>query len=103
MRLPFGTSVQVIHPILWRGPSPVGHLVSLETNVEEDGGSMTMSECEDDELALVDTTGNGHATEKGVNGATDGVGEVDAISREGFLLHFFHMGTEVGQEQALGD
>jgi hypothetical protein len=37
MRLPFGTSVQVIRPILWRGPGPVSHLVSLETDVEEDG------------------------------------------------------------------
>jgi hypothetical protein len=42
-------------------------------------------------------------TEMGANGAKDGAGEVDAISGEGFLLHFFHVGTEVGQEQASGD
>ena len=49
-----------------------------------------------DELALVDTTGDGHVTEMSSKGAMDDAGEGDGINGEGFLPHFFDLGTEVG-------
>jgi len=57
---------------------------------------MITCDCDDDELALVDATGDGRAPAIGSNGATDDVGDADAISGEGFLLRFFDAGTEGG-------
>ena len=39
-----------------------------------------------------DATGDGRVAS---NGTTDDAGDVDVISGEGFLLHFFEVGTEV--------
>jgi hypothetical protein len=55
---------------------------------------MSICECEYDELALVDTTGDGRAAEIGSDGSTHDAGEVDAIRGEGFLSHFYGVGTE---------
>lgn len=55
---------------------------------------MSICECEDDELALVDTTGDGRAAEIGSNCSTHNAGEVDAIRGEGLLVRFYAVGTE---------
>jgi hypothetical protein len=51
---------------------------------------------DDDELALVGTTGDGRVAGMSSNGAMNDAGEGDAINGEGFLPHFFDVGTEAG-------
>jgi hypothetical protein len=63
---------------------------------------MMMCDCDDDELAFVDATGDDRVVEIGSNGATRDAGDVDAISGEGFLLRFFDVGTEVGAGAGVG-
>jgi hypothetical protein len=64
---------------------------------------MMICDCDDDKLAFIDVTGDGRVAEIGHNGATGDAGDVDAItSREGFLLRFFDMGTEVGAGAGVG-
>jgi hypothetical protein len=64
---------------------------------------MMMCGCDDDKLAFVDVTGDGRVAEIGPNSTTGDAGDVDAItSREGFLLRFFDMGTEVGAGAGVG-
>lgn len=53
-----------------------------------------MCDCDDDELAFVDATGDGRT--KG------DVGDVDAIRGEGFLVRFFDVETEVGEGTGAG-
>jgi len=56
------------------------------------GGLGSIITCDDDELALVDATGDGRSAETGSNGATDDAGDDEVISGEGFL-RFFDVGT----------
>jgi hypothetical protein len=63
---------------------------------------MAMCDCDDDELAFVDATGDDRVTKIGSNGATGDAGDVDPISGEGFLLRFFDVGTEVGTGARVG-
>jgi hypothetical protein len=58
---------------------------------------MMMCNCDDDELAFVDATGDEGVAEIGSNGATVDAGDIDAIS--GFLLRFLMWEQRSGQEQ----
>ncbi len=50
---------------------------------------MMMYDCDDDELAFVDATGDDRVAEIGA-------GDVDEINGEGLLLRFFAVGTGTG-------
>lgn len=54
-------------------------------------------------MMMCDCDGGSVAEMLGSNGATGEAGDIDAFSREGFLLvRFFDMGTEVGAGAGVG-
>jgi hypothetical protein len=61
---------------------------------------MVMGDCDDDELAFVDATGDDRVAEIGSDSAKGDAGDADAMSGEGFLLSFFEVG--IGTEVVAG-